>query len=298
MSTEATPLPEPVGLDEKALDAAIATTPFGGAARTAMGNAIRAYLAALGTQPVPVAVKGLEWLSDKQPFFAYTPFCYYRIEPVHDDTGRYWATDVRYQGASFHRSETEDEAKAFAQADYEARIRSALAPPTQAVPGDVVDIGRASESIAEMVADWYGNAPLPNARITADIIARRLSRFSLPASEAVAGAVKIPNLNIKISDDTQRQLDDIDAALMRGAMLAKGVAPPKPQTEGVVEALREALKEAMDRHSAFRQLLVETIDSSPPAEGAAEFIGRLSEAMEASADEFDAPRSLASRRTE
>lgn len=41
-----------------------------------------------------------------------------------------------------------------------------------------IDRDRASESIAEMVADWYGNAPLPNARITADVIAQRLDRFA------------------------------------------------------------------------------------------------------------------------
>lgn len=45
------------------------------------------------------------------------------------------------------------------------------------IEGAALDIGRASESIAGMVADWYGNAPLPNARITASIIAKRLSRF-------------------------------------------------------------------------------------------------------------------------
>lgn len=48
----------------------------------------------------------------------------------------------------------------------------------------IVDIGRASESIAGMVADWYGNAPLPNARITADVIAQRLTRFIVPAPSA------------------------------------------------------------------------------------------------------------------
>lgn len=48
---------------------------------------------------------------------------------------------------------------------------------------EMVDIDRASESIAGMVADWYGDAPLPNARISADIIARRLRRFVVPANK-------------------------------------------------------------------------------------------------------------------
>lgn len=73
-----------------------------------------------------VKVKPLEWLSDREPFFATTPFCRYRISPVHDDTGLHWQTTVTYQGSSYHRSETEVEAKAAAQADYESRIRSAL----------------------------------------------------------------------------------------------------------------------------------------------------------------------------
>lgn len=48
-----------------------------------------------------------------------------------------------------------------------------------------------------------------------------------------------------------------------------------------------ALEIAQERHSVFRQLLVETLDSSPPAEGAQEFVNRLSEAMETAADKFE-----------
>jgi hypothetical protein len=42
-----------------------------------------------------------------------------------------------------------------------------------------IDIGRASASLADMIAEWYGNAPLPNARISAVTIATRLSRFEM-----------------------------------------------------------------------------------------------------------------------
>lgn len=52
-------------------------------------------------------------------------------------------------------------------------VLNELAP----VDGAALDIGKASVSIAEMVADWYGNAPLPNARITASVVAARLARF-------------------------------------------------------------------------------------------------------------------------
>lgn len=72
-------------------------------------------------------VKALEWLSDVRPFFAVSPFCTYRIAPVDDDTGLHWQTSVTYQGSTYRRHETEAEAKAAAQADYESRILSALA---------------------------------------------------------------------------------------------------------------------------------------------------------------------------
>lgn len=79
------------------------------------------------TEPASVRVKPLEWLSDRAPFFAQSPFCMYRIEPVDDDTGPHWQTTITYQGSTYMRRETEADAKAAAQADYEARIRSALA---------------------------------------------------------------------------------------------------------------------------------------------------------------------------
>jgi len=43
-----------IELDEKAVDAAVATTPFGPVARVAIGNAIRAYLASSTSEPVAV----------------------------------------------------------------------------------------------------------------------------------------------------------------------------------------------------------------------------------------------------
>ncbi|WP_136617015.1 MULTISPECIES: hypothetical protein [Mesorhizobium] len=59
-----------------------------------------------------------------------------------------------------------------------------------------LDIDRASESIAEMVADWYGNAPLPNARITASVIAQRLARFiTIPATADLA-AIPAPQSSV------------------------------------------------------------------------------------------------------
>lgn len=42
-----------------------------------------------------------------------------------------------------------------------------------------VHVGRASKSLSQMIADWYGDVELPNARISADVIAQRLSRFEM-----------------------------------------------------------------------------------------------------------------------
>lgn len=50
----------------------------------------------------------------------------------------------------------------------------------------------------------------------------------------VVGARRIPNLDTRISPETQRALDDIDAALLNGARLAKGV--PLPSDSPALEA--------------------------------------------------------------
>ncbi|TIN76719.1 hypothetical protein [Mesorhizobium sp.] len=95
------------------------------------------------SQPVPaVAVKGLVWASrpNSKDQFADTPCGRYAVGIVH---GSYIATirlikDGQWDDEVFARGLcTRKEAKAAAQADYEARISSALAPATQAVP-DIV----------------------------------------------------------------------------------------------------------------------------------------------------------------
>lgn len=71
-------------------------------------------------------VKPLEWMSDREPFFATSPFCMYRIASIKNDTGAHWETTITNQGSMYKRAETEAEAKSAAQSDYEARILSAL----------------------------------------------------------------------------------------------------------------------------------------------------------------------------
>ncbi|TIL91411.1 MAG: hypothetical protein E5Y73_17185 [Mesorhizobium sp.] len=97
-----------------------------------MAKAISAYLAALGTHPVPVAVKGLEW---KESHYRHNSF----VAPTgFGENYVAYKTDEGWRCVGSDHA-TLDAAKAAAQADYDARIRSALAPATQAVPGDVVE---------------------------------------------------------------------------------------------------------------------------------------------------------------
>jgi hypothetical protein len=55
-----------------------------------------------------------------------------------------------------------------------------------------------------------------------------------------------------------------------------------------IASLEAALAEARERYVAFRQILVETLDTSSPTEGAMEFMSRLTDRMEQEADKFDA----------
>lgn len=100
---------------------------------------IEAEIAALSVakpQPAPsVAVKALEW----NPYRAETPFGYYDINdqrdvPESELKGRepFLLTGSRLD---YSRHPTLDAARAAAQADYEARIRSALSAQVQDVAG-------------------------------------------------------------------------------------------------------------------------------------------------------------------
>lgn len=89
-------------------------------------------LASPAPGPAEPVVRALEWLSPVKPFYAVTPFCQYCIDSVNDDTGPHWQTTISYQGSMYRRHDTEEEAKAAAQADYERRIISALTQPAPA----------------------------------------------------------------------------------------------------------------------------------------------------------------------
>ena len=128
-----------IELDEKALEAAVATTPFGPVAREAIGNAIRAYLAS--TTSEPVAVKALEWRDEPVPpsreWLAASSVGLYCIP------GGQSVFFLRFRDKeTLGTFDTLGEAKAAAQADYETRIRSALTIPPAApvAPADGVPI--------------------------------------------------------------------------------------------------------------------------------------------------------------
>lgn len=116
-------------------------------------------------------VRALEWLSPVKPFYAVTPFCQYCIDSVNDDTGPHWQTTISYQGSMYRRHDTEEEAKAAAQADYERRILSALTP---AAPAPVAAQPQPS---AEVVASFQARvAPWMQACFGPVISANKLER--------------------------------------------------------------------------------------------------------------------------
>ncbi|MER9665495.1 hypothetical protein [Mesorhizobium sp. M0203] len=166
--------------------------------------AIRAALTGTVAPVEAMAVKALEWFgNDPENFWSRGGLFTYTI--LHDgNEPDEWSMHRETKIISY--CATEKDAIAAAQADYERLVRSALAPATLKKDeyvrgyvdgykeGTLIDIDIASTSIAEMVADWYGNAPLPNARITAEVIAHRLARFAAnpeaPAGRTVAWLIE------------------------------------------------------------------------------------------------------------
>ncbi|WP_287181213.1 hypothetical protein [Mesorhizobium sp.] len=140
--------PDPV-LDQNAVEAAWRAIPpalynCNEMDGTSLRIIIRAYLAALASQPVPaVAVKGMDWEKDwsgsnddipswrgKNPLGLHVSVCF---------AGRL------FNGRQIERHDDApidvlEAAKAAAQADYEARIRSALVADPTVYPADRVDV--------------------------------------------------------------------------------------------------------------------------------------------------------------
>ncbi|RWN55876.1 MAG: hypothetical protein EOR99_35075 [Mesorhizobium sp.] len=89
------------------------------------------YPAAAAT-PVPVAVKGLEWEGN----YAKTPFGAYTVCENTEERWEFTFHSYPYGVADDTTFDKEGEAKAAAQADYEARIRGAIAPVQDALRVD------------------------------------------------------------------------------------------------------------------------------------------------------------------
>lgn len=85
---------------------------------------IRAWRSGRAVAAEPVAVKPLEWRGSWGTHSADTELGAYEIKPRYDGAADWFAPDQRK-----HWAPSATEAKAAAQADYEARIRSALALP-------------------------------------------------------------------------------------------------------------------------------------------------------------------------
>ena len=119
-------------LDEAALEAALAD-PYARLHRDTVILAIRTYLSHASLRTEPVAVKPLEWKTDKWlgigtkgHHSAKTVVGRYGVIQVitGNRAGKFTATFDGYEVSSPHA--TSDEAKAAAQADYEARILATL----------------------------------------------------------------------------------------------------------------------------------------------------------------------------
>ncbi len=157
------------GLDEKGLadavkahnDAYWTVTNDSEGARKRMEKAISAYLSAVGQKAGTVEVRALEWQDHRGHTFpdtwtAKTPCGVYEIEERSaSDSPAYVATGPLHVFIS-DRDSLED-AKAAAQADYEARIRSALIPaPSVAEAAEPVAWATVPrEPTPEMVGAWY-----------------------------------------------------------------------------------------------------------------------------------------------
>lgn len=122
-----------------------------------------------------------------------------------------------------------------------------------------IDRDRASESIAEMVAVWYGNAPLPNARITADVIAQRLDRFAgqsaVPAnsvlsltSAALSDAIEALRVCVEaMSQDHPGDDSYWDAVRNAEAIIAKAEVAGEPGSQEHAQTIVRDARALLDR---------------------------------------------------
>jgi hypothetical protein len=120
----------------------------------------------------------------------------------------------------------------------------------------MIDISRASESLAGMVADWYGGTTsLPNARISADVIAQRLNRFEMQppdVSRECACGVECQDHGagggcryieaVRLARQTAMKPEDIAAALITEASTAWDKCEERRLE---AEAMRAALGRAL-----------------------------------------------------
>lgn len=132
-------------INEKALEAATRAIMGGGSYADMAEAAITAYLSALGSEPV--AWRPLEWKDTRGDgtLNAFTDFGL-----LYTASSTAWGTTRNFPNA--HAAVSLDAAKAAAQADYEARIRSALTHPPATREGWVLVPVEPTE---EMIVDGH-----------------------------------------------------------------------------------------------------------------------------------------------
>ena len=158
---------------------------------SAMDYACDVYRAMLAAAPQPAAsdvphdvVRALEWNTGG---FAHTDTgIMYRVsrQPV------YWRLEkinLSSQDNSAHPSE--DEAKAAAQADFESRVRSALATPAPSTSTE--EAGPVSTSDTRMMSDHYDVA------FPADLLSAKPSDFKITGDGAEIEALRAENARLR-----------------------------------------------------------------------------------------------------
>lgn len=307
-----TKIPERVeagALDEKALAAAYAAecelTGAGNltaAEKTVVQHSIRAYLASLPEAPAVPVVKELEWSESSPPdhssFYDHTraasPFGAYCIE---------WKSWKEYPGFSIEgpgnflaTEDTLDGAKLSAQADFESRIRSALATPP--APTAAVD-GQAAESLDSQInrlanfimAEVPGEPSQSDGAVDTAIrwmrsaLKAHLSpgTADIPEGEPVAWLIEDSDGVLSPQATTRPQEPDPTSGLIITPLYR-----PSVTDAGVTEALVKALKR-------FNQVLTYPVSTEIDPKGYAWHAFDLDK-VEFVKEEFDAALSIASQR--
>lgn len=137
------------------------------------------YMIAALTAAMPflqgVKVKALEWEDGEYNSKFNSEFIGYEIQACDDDTGKHYAMRVNHYGSTYARRDTLEAAKAAAQADYEARILSAIevSPSLRAQTLEALKRTPAIEALTPTTDEWLRCETIQD---TYDLMKRRVDR--------------------------------------------------------------------------------------------------------------------------